>query len=93
MKKPENYRLHEQRMDWKFNHNYIQISDMSRSLVGNKSVDHSDVVGAMCRRCSNYIFILQLSVGFNGLRRCNCKTRRETFKFWDSVRIILDIWR
>ena len=45
---------------------YPQTSHMSRSLVGNNIVDHSDVVGASlrcswsiaCRRCSNYIFIL-----------------------------------
>ena len=30
-----------------------------------------------CRRCSNYIFILDLPSGFNGLSKDNCKTRRE----------------
>ena len=33
--------------------------------------------------CSNYIFILDLTQCFNGLGKDNCKTRRETFKFWD----------
>ena len=33
-----------------------------------------------CRRCSNYIFILNVTLGFNGLGRYNCKTRRESFK-------------
>ena len=28
-----------------------------------------------CRRCSNYIFILDLTPGFNGLGKGNCKTR------------------
>ena len=46
-----------------------------------------------CRRCSNYIFILDLTPGFNILRKDNCKTRRDTFKFWDLVRLILEIWR
>ena len=32
-----------------------------------------------CRRCSNYIFILDLTPGFNGLGKNNCKTRREWF--------------
>ena len=36
-----------------------------------------------CRRCSNYIFILNLTHGFNRLGEDNCKTRGETFKFWD----------
>ena len=29
----------------------------------------------------NYIFVLDLSPGFNGLGKDNCKTRGETFKF------------
>ena len=43
------------------------------------------------RRCSNYIFILNLLHGFNRLGKHNCKTKRETF--WDLVRLILEIWR
>ena len=38
-----------------------------------------------CRRCSNYTLFLDLTPGFNGLGKDNCKTRRETFKFWDLV--------
>ena len=44
-----------------------------------------------CRRCSNYIFILDLTPGFNSLGRDNCKMRRLSFKLWDSVRLILEI--
>ena len=43
-----------------------------------------------CRRCSNYIFILGLTHGFNKLRKDKCKTRQETFKFWYCVRHILE---
>ena len=46
-----------------------------------------------CRRCSNYIFILDLTPGFIGLGKDNCSTRRETVKFGDSVRLILEILR
>ena len=35
--------------------------------------------------------ILDLTPGFNGLGKDNCKTRRETFKFWDLVRFILEV--
>ena len=42
-----------------------------------------------CRCCSNYIFILDLTPGFNGLGKGNCKTRRETLTFGDLVRFIL----
>ena len=57
---------------------------MIRTVVGNKIVDRADVVGAY-RRCSNYIFILDLTPGFNGLGKGNCKTQREPFKFGDLV--------
>ena len=70
---------------------YRQISNISRTVTDNIIVDHSDVVGA-CRRCSNYIFIPDLTSGFNELGEDNCKTRRGTFKFWDLC-LILEIWR
>ena len=31
---------------FKWNFGYHQVSNISRTLVGNKNVDHSDVVGA-----------------------------------------------
>ena len=44
-------------------------------------------------RCSNYIFISDLTSDVNGLDKDNCKTRRYWFKFWYLVRLILEIWR
>ena len=44
----------------------------------------------VCRRCSNYIFILNLTPGFNGLGKGNYKMRRDAFNFLDLVRLILD---
>ena len=35
-----------------------------------------------CRRCSNYIFILDLTPGFNEMGKDSCKTRRETVSVW-----------
>ena len=46
-----------------------------------------------CRRCSNYIFILNSIPGFNGLGKDNNKMRREAFKFWVLVRLILETLR
>ena len=46
-----------------------------------------------CRHCSNYIPILDLTPGFNGLGKDNCNTRWELFKFWDLVCLILEILR
>ena len=66
---------------------YRQTSNISRTLVGNKLVDHSDVVGA------SHVFILDLTYDFNGLDKDNCKTRRETFNSCDLVRLILEILR
>ena len=40
-----------------------------------------------------YIFILDLTPGFSGLGTDNCKTRRESFKFWHLVRLILETLR
>ena len=41
-----------------------------------------------CRHYSNYIFILDLTSGFNGLHKDNCKMRWQTLKFWDLMRLI-----
>ena len=69
-----------------------QTSNITDTLIDNKIF--SDVVGAFaCRRCSNYIFILDLTPGFNGLGKDNYKMRQETFKLWDLVRLILEIWQ
>ena len=46
-----------------------------------------------CRRCSNYIFILNLTPGFNRLGKDNYKMRREAFQFSDLVRLILETLR
>ena len=46
-----------------------------------------------CRRCSNYIFVHTLTPGFNGLGKDSFKMRREAFKFWDLVRLILETLR
>ena len=46
-----------------------------------------------CRRCSNYIFILELTPGFRGLGKYNFKTKQETNKFCDLVQLILQVWR
>ena len=44
-----------------------------------------------CQCCSNYIFILDLTPGFNGLDKGNCKARQETFKFWNLVWLYLTV--
>ena len=70
---------------------YCQTSNI-RCTIGNKIVDQSDVIGASPLRCCNYIFILNLTPGFNGLGKETCKTRQGTFKFWDLVHLIFEVW-
>ena len=46
-----------------------------------------------CRRCSNYIYILNLTPGFNRLGKYNHKRGWEEFKLCDLVRLILEtLW-
>ena len=71
---------------------YRQVSNISGTLVGNKILDHSDVVGA-APVGSNCIFILDLTPGFIGLGKDNCKTRRGAKTFGDLVRLIIKILR
>ena len=66
---------------------YREISNIRRTLVCNKLVDHSDVFGAspVGAAPTTSSFILNLIPGFNGLGKDNFKTRQETFQFWDLV--------
>ena len=66
---------------------YHKVSNIRRILVGNKIIDHSDVVGA------SPVGAAETTPGFNGLGKDNRKTTRETFVFWDWVRLILENWR
>ena len=73
---------------------YRQLSNITRTSVGNKIVDHSDVVeaspvGAAPTTSSFSTWHLAtLEMG-----KDNCKMRRETFKFGDLVRLILKVLR
>ena len=63
---------------------YCQTSNI-RDTLGNKIVDHYS-------RCSNCIVTLDLTPGFNGLGKDNCKTRSETSKFLDFlVQLMLEV--
>ena len=61
---------------------------MSGASVGNKIVVHSDVVGASpVGAAPTTSSFSTLTPGFSGLGKYDCKTRRETFKCWDLVRL------
>ena len=73
---------------------YCKTSNISHTIVGNNIVDNSRCSWSIaCRRCSNYIFILNLTPGFNGLSKDNYERIQETFKLWDLVRFILEVLR
>ena len=60
---------------------YRQIFNISRTLAGNRIVDHSDVDGASPGvALLQLYFILDLTAGFNWCGNDNCKARRERFK-------------
>ena len=76
--------------------NYCKVSNIRCTLVGNYYVNCWSLRcswSIACQRCSNYIFILNLTSGFNGLGKDNYQMRREAFKFWDLVRLILETLR
>ena len=75
------------------NMGYHQTSNIRRTLIGNTPVVSLRCSWSIaCRLCSNYIFILNLTPGCNELGKGKCKTRRETFRVWDLVRFILEVW-
>ena len=47
--------------------------------MGNKIVDHSDVVGASWT--SNYFFIFDFTPGVNGLGKDSCKQDKKHLSF------------
>ena len=73
---------------------YRRTSSISRTLVGNKIVDNSDVVGAApTGNAPTTSSFSNLTPGFNGLSEESCKRIQETFKFWNMVWLILEVLR
>ena len=73
---------------------YCQTSNIRCTLLGNKIVDHSDVGGALPVGAAPITSSFSTSTpGINGLGKGNWKTRRETFKCWDLLCLILEIGR
>ena len=70
---------------------YRKTSNIKHILLGNKIVDHSDIVGA------SPVGAAPTTSLFSSWRLSsvdwadNCKTRRETYKFRALVRLILEI--
>ena len=72
---------------------YRHVYNIRRTLVGNNILDHSDVVGASPVGAAPTISSFSIwHLAFIGLGKDSCKTRRETFKFGESVPLILEIF-
>ena len=65
----------------------------SKLMVSHKIADHPDVVGAspVCVAPSTSSF--STWSGFKGFGKESRNAIRESFKCWDVVRLILEIWR
>ena len=51
------------------------------------------LLSAVPRKAVKLNHSLNLTPGFNGLGKDNCKTRQETFKFWKLVPLMLEVWQ
>ena len=51
---------------------------LSKMLIAEMKLEH-------CLLALLQLHLLDLTLGFNWLDKDNCKTRRETFKFWNFV--------
>ena len=73
---------------------YCKVSNISRTLVGNKLVESLRCSWSIaCRHCSNYIFMIDLTPGCKWLGKDNGNMRQESFQLWDYVRLILkSLW-
>ena len=73
--------------------NYREASNIIRTLVGNKIVDHSDVVGASPVGAAPTTSSFSTSQsGFKRFGKDSRKTVRE-YLCWDLVSLILETWR
>ena len=69
----------------------IESIDVITHILRNAIVPRPVMVTQMYLE-HRLLAILDLTPGFNGLGRDNCKTRRETFKCWNLVCLILKVW-
>ena len=72
---------------------YHKTSYIRRTLGGNNCRSLKCSWSIACRRCSNYIFVLHLTFGLKGFGKERRKAVRESFKYSDLVRLVLETWR
>ena len=73
---------------------YRETSNIRVTLIGYKIVDHSNVVGAspVGAAPTTSSFSTKHLASKDWAKTTNCKARQEAFKFWDLVRLIIEVW-
>ena len=93
--------LYESRMKWTWHHSKLAAEEVSffgglRVVLLQLLSIHDRAVAVtnlgVMLLCSNYIFILYLTLGFNGMDKGNCKTRRKKIKHLNLVGLMLEVW-
>ena len=74
---------------------YCQTSDIRHTLVSNTNVQHSLRCSwsIACRRCSSYIFILDLTLASKDWAKTTRWDENHKFKFLYWVHLILEVWQ
>ena len=73
------------------NHTETNSNDWTITKKTTRTIKHENFAKMKILKVDRWA--LSLTPGFNGLHKDNCKMRRETIKFWELMRLILEIWR
>ena len=81
------------RVNVRTKYEYRKTSNLRRTLVSNKIIDHSDVVGASpVGAAPNTSSFSTQHLASRDSAKTAVKTVRESFKCWDLVCLILETW-
>ena len=81
------------RYEWRYTRcNFCQTSNIKHLCRQLKCWSIRCSRSMACQHCSKYIFILDLTPGFNRLGKDNCKMRREASQCWELVQLVLEVW-
>ena len=77
---------------WYCSNQRMQLIIFTYNLGYKTHIGRQDHCSSLKYIWGNYIFILDLTIGSNKLRKDMCKVKWQTLRFWNSVRLILDVW-
>ena len=75
--------------------NYRKVSNIRRTLVGNKIVDRSDVAGAspVGVAPTTSSFLTYINTWFQWIDQRQLQDETRNIYVWDWVRLVLENWR